>query len=129
MPGIEKNRSLHRESIMAGYINWVHLVLIAPLFVYVGMNRDQIHEYVFYVLGLLGAIVLTYHVYRAYMKLMSGQSAWINWIHIVFVAPLLLLLGYLKKDANRRYFEMLLLLGFAAFGYHGFYILRDRLIF
>ena len=114
---------------MTGYINLIHLAVIAPLFIYVGMNRDQVHDYVFYALGLIGAIVLVYHAYRAYLKLTSGQSAWVNWIHILFVAPLLLLLGYLKKDANRRYFEMLLMLGFAAFGYHGFYVVRDRLIF
>lgn len=113
---------------MTGYVNIAHIALIAPLFIYVGMYRDQVHEYVFYALGLVGAVVLAYHAYRAYMKLTSGQSAWINWIHILFVAPLLLLLGYLKKDANRRYFEMLLMLGFAAFGYHGFYLVRDYLI-
>jgi hypothetical protein len=111
------------------YINLFHIAIIAPLFLYVGLYRDQIHEYVFYALGLVGAVVLAYHSYRAYGKLMAGQSAWVNWIHILFVAPLLLLLGYLKKDANRRYFEMLLILGFAALGYHGLYAIRDRVIF
>jgi hypothetical protein len=109
-------------------INLLHTLLIAPIFIYVGMNRDQVHEYVFYALGLIGAIVLAYHSYKAYTKLISGQSAWINWIHIVLVAPLLLLLGYLKKDANRRYFEMLMMLGFAALGYHGFYLISDSII-
>ncbi len=87
---------------MTGYINYVHIALIAPLFIYIGLQRD--HEYIFYALGLIGAVVLVYHAYKAYMKLTSGQSAWINWIHILLVAPLLLLLGYLKKDASRRYF-------------------------
>ena len=114
---------------MTGYINVVHIAILAPLFIYVGLQRDQVHEYVFYALGLMGAVVLAYHAYKACMKLTAGQSAWINWIHILFVAPLLLLLGYLKKDANRRYFEMLLMLGFAALGYHGFYVIRDRVIF
>jgi hypothetical protein len=113
---------------MTGYINIFHLALVAPLFIYIGISRDQVHDYVFYALGLLGAIILVYHAYKAYLKLTSGQSAWINWIHILFVAPLLMLLGYLKKDASRRYFEMLLMLGFAALGYHGFYIVRDMII-
>ena len=114
---------------MTGSINVAHVAILAPLFIYVGLQRDQVNDYVFYALGLMGAVVLVYHAYRAYMKLTAGQSAWINWIHILFVAPLLLLLGYLKKDANRRYFEMLLMLGFAALGYHGFYVIRDRIIF
>ena len=114
---------------MTGYINLFHILAIAPLFIYVGLNRDQVHEYVFYAMGLMGAVILVFHAYKAYLKLTSGQSAWINWIHILFVAPLLLLLGYLKKDASRRYFEMLLMLGFASLGYHGFYVFRDRVIF
>lgn len=109
-------------------INVFHVLFVAPLFIYVGMNRNQVHEYIFYILGLIGAVILVYHSYKTYMKLVSGQSAWINWIHILFVAPLLLILGYLKKDANRRYFEMMLMLGFAALGYHGFYLIRDSII-
>lgn len=109
-------------------INIVHILLFAPLFIYVGLNRDQVHPYIFQALGLIGVVIIAYHSYRAYTKIMSGQSAWINWIHILLIAPLLLLLGYLKKDANRRYFEMLLLLGFAALGYHGMYVIRDMII-
>lgn len=109
-------------------INVFHILFVAPLFIYVGLQRDQVHAYIFYMLGLLGAVILAYHMYKAYTKLISGQSAWVNWIHIIFVAPLLLLLGYLKKDASRRYFEMLLMLGFAALGYHGFYALKHTII-
>jgi len=82
-----------------------HLLAVGPLFVYVGLQREN----------------------KAYLKLKDGQSAWINWIHILLVAPLLLILGYLKKDANRRYFEMMLLLGFAAIGYHGLYLIREMI--
>jgi hypothetical protein len=39
--------------------------------------------------------------------------------------PLLMILARSKKDASRRYFEMLMLLGFAAFGYHGMYLVRN----
>jgi hypothetical protein len=78
--------------------------------------------------GLLlcvGIIVLLYHLYRAFIKIKDGKSAWVNWIHIFLIAPLLLLIGYLGKDAERRYFEMMLLLGFAAIGYHGVYAIRS----
>jgi hypothetical protein len=101
------------------------MLFVGPLLIYVGMNRDNVPDAVFNLLALLGLAVLGYHSYRAYMKLKDGQSAWVNWVHIFLVAPLLLLLGYLKKDANRRYFEMALLLGFAAVGYHGLYLIRD----
>jgi len=104
-----------------------HLLFVGPLFLYVGIERENIPETLFTGLGILGLIVLFYQSYKAYLKLKDGQSAWINWIHILLVAPLLLIIGYLKKDTNRRYFEMLLLLGFAAIGYHGLYLIRDMM--
>lgn len=106
----------------------VHVLAISPLFLYVGLYREAVPEHVFNVLGLLGMIVLAYHTYRAYGKLKENKSAWINWIHIFLIAPLLMILGYLKKDADSRYFEMLLLLGFAAFGYHALYIMRESML-
>jgi hypothetical protein len=102
-----------------------HVLVIAPLFLYVGLARDTVPVHVFNLLGLIGVFVLVYHVYRAYIKIKDNKSAWINWIHIFIIAPLLILLAYLKKDASRRYFEMMLLLGFGALGYHLLYLIRE----
>jgi hypothetical protein len=102
-----------------------HILAIGPLFLYVGLQRENVPDAVFNVLGVVGLFVLFYHSYKAYLKLKDGQSAWVNWIHIILVAPLLLILAYLKKDANRRYFEMMLLLGFSAIGYHALYLIRE----
>jgi L-asparagine transporter-like permease len=114
---------------MAAHIqkNIFHVAVVAPLFLYVGFCRDKTPDWVFTLLGVLGVVILLYHSYQAYTKMHNGQSSWVNWIHILLIVPLLLLLGYLKKDANRRYFEMLLLLGFAALGYHGLYLIRETM--
>jgi hypothetical protein len=107
--------------------NLFHVFGLGPLFLYVGLFRDTVPDTIFKVLGALGFLVLGYHSFRAYMLLKDGKSAWVNWIHIFLIAPLLLLLGYLKKDASRRYFEMMLIIGFAAIGYHGLYLVRDSM--
>ena len=114
-------------SLAPAQIHLAHLALIGPLFLYVGFARDSVPDHVFNAIGVLALVVLGYHVYRAYTKLKENKSAWINWIHIFLVAPLLLILAYLKKDAHQRYFEMLLLLGFAAVGYHGSYLIRESI--
>jgi hypothetical protein len=108
--------------------NLFHMLAVGPLFLYVGLMREKVPDAVFNVLGVVGLVVLFYHTYRAYGKLKENKSAWVNWIHIFLVAPLLLLLAYMKKDANRRYFEMLLVLGFAAIGYHALYAAREYMI-
>jgi hypothetical protein len=105
-----------------------HAFLVGPGLIYTGLSPESIPDTIYTGFIVLGAFILAYHAYRAFEKLRDGKSAWINWIHIFLVAPLLMIVGYLKKDANRRYFEMLLLLGFAATGYHGLYLIRDIMV-
>lgn len=102
-----------------------HALLIGPALIYAGLMPDSLPEHAYTGLLVLGVVILAYHSYRAYYKLKDNRSAWINWIHIFLVAPLLMIVGYLKKDASRRYFEMIMMLGFAATGYHGIYLIRD----
>ena len=104
-----------------------HALIIAPFFIYVGLFREQVPDAVFYALGSLGIIIAGYHAYKAYEKIKEGKSPWVNYIHIFLVAPLLIILGLNGKTANRKYFEMLLLLGFSAFGYHTLSIIREIL--
>jgi hypothetical protein len=56
------------------------------------------------------------------MKL--GKGYWVNLIHILLVGPLLVYIGYNSEKTHRLYFELLLMLGFAAIGYHGYYLLE-----
>jgi len=105
-----------------------HAAIIGPGLFWVGFAPDTIPDAAYTGLLFLGVGMLAYHVYLAMQKLAAERSAWVNWIHIFLVAPLLILVGYLKKDAARRYFEMLMLLGFAATGYHAFYLIRDMML-
>jgi hypothetical protein len=54
------------------------------------------------------------------MKL--GKGYWVNLIHILIVGPLLVYIGYNREKTARLYFELLLMLAFAAIGYHGYYL-------
>jgi hypothetical protein len=103
----------------------VHLVVIVPFLLYVGMAREQVPESVYKVTLALGVIVLFYQSFKAYKKLADGKSPWINYIHIFLLAPLLLIIGFNGKNTNRKYFEMLLMFAFAAAGYHSLTIMRE----
>ena len=105
-----------------------HALAVGPALLYIGFNPQGVPDAAYTGLLIAGVIILAYHAYKAYVKLRDGKSAWVNWIHIFLVAPLLMIVGYLKKDASRRYFEMLLILGFAATGYHGSYLIRDIML-
>jgi len=96
-----------------------HIVLVVPLFLYIGFQRAATPEWVYNLVFGLGLVLLAYHGVKAAIKLMSHtMGAWVNLIHALILAPLLLYIGYNGKKTQRPAYEMLLMVAFAALGYH-----------
>lgn len=96
-----------------------HLIVIAPLFLFVGMRRAAVPEEVYQGLLVVGTFVLGYHLWRLSVKFRSQASGqWVNLIHAVLIAPLLIYIGANKKETPRYAYELLTMTGFAALGYH-----------
>jgi hypothetical protein len=106
-------------------IHLFHILLVGPLFLYVGIKRETIPKLMFPFLLVLGAFITLYHMYLAYNKFKQGQSAWVNYIHFLIIGPLLVYIGYQGLETSRKFFEILLLLGMAAIGYHGYYLIEQ----
>jgi hypothetical protein len=105
-------------------VHLFHILIVGGLFLYVGINRDKIYKPLFNILLFLGFVIIFYHLYKIYVYLNAGKSIYINLIHIFIVAPLLIYIGYTGVKTSRKYFEMLLMLGFAAIGYHLYYLFQ-----
>ncbi len=103
------------------FVHWFHVLIIGSLFLYVGIHRTSIPKLMFPILLGLGVVVILYHLYKVYDKMQEGKGYWVNLIHIILVGPLLVYIGYHGVKTTRLYFELLLMLGFAAIGYHGYY--------
>jgi uncharacterized membrane protein len=104
-------------------IHLLHILLVGPLFLYVGIKSTTIPSIMFPFLLGLGLFIMVYHCYLAYKKYTQGTSAWVNYIHIFIIGPLLVYIGYHKEETSRKYFELLIMLGMAAIGYHGYYLI------
>ena len=104
------------------YVHLFHILIVGSLFLYVGINRTSIPTIMYPILLGLGVIIIFYHSYKAYNYMKLGKSYWVNLIHILLVGPLLVYIGYNREKTARLYFELLLMLGFAAIGYHGYYL-------
>jgi ABC-type uncharacterized transport system YnjBCD permease subunit len=104
----------------------IHLLFVVPLFLYVGFKRAETPHWLYLALLTIGSIVLIYHGFKLIIRLKnrSGYS-WVNAIHVLLVAPLLIYIGYNKKDTPRSSYELLLMAGFAAAGYHLFSLVKQ----
>ena len=110
---------MNSESI----VHLFHVLIIGSLFLYVGIERTNIPTFMFPLLLGLGVIVILYHIFKVYTYMKLGKGYWVNLIHILLVGPVLVYIGYNGEKTARLYFELLLMLGFAAIGYHGYYML------
>ena len=101
-----------------------HVLVAAPFLIYLGIQGTKVPEWIYGLLALLVVGMVGYHGFRAFQKLAEGRSAWVNWIHLFVIVPLLGWIVAQKKDTPRRAFEMVLMLGFAGLGYHGYHLLQ-----
>jgi len=105
------------------YVHLFHVFFVGTLFLYVGFKRDKNPSWIFPFLKYLGIFVILFHSYKAYTNIIQNKSPWVNYLHIFLVGPLLIKIGYDGDKTSRKYFELLLMAGFAAIGYHGYYLL------
>jgi len=106
-------------------VHLFHVLIVGGLFMYVGIQRTDIPNALFPILFWLGVIIIFYHIFKVYKYITQGKGYWVNLIHILLVGPLLIYIGYNRDKTARLYFELLLMLGFAAIGYHGYYLLTS----
>jgi hypothetical protein len=102
-----------------------HLIIIVPFLLFIGFKRADTPHWVYMSVFATGIIILLYHSFRLFTRLRANSSnAWINAIHVLLVAPLLIYIGYHKKETPRSAYELLLLLAFGAGGYHLFSLVK-----
>ena len=104
-------------------VHLFHILIVGSLFLYVGIYKTTIPKMMFPILLGLGIVIILYHMYKAYNNMQHKKGYWANLIHIILVGPLLIYIGYHDAKTARLYFELLLMLGFAAIGYHGYYMI------
>jgi hypothetical protein len=97
----------------------LHVIFVAPFLLWIGFSRAATPDWAYKALFGLGLLVLGFHIFKAVIRGFAASPAfWVHVIHVLFVAPLLLWIGYYEKKTERPAYDMLLILAFGAFGFH-----------
>lgn len=107
------------------FVHLFHILFVTSLFLYVGTQRTNIPKFFYPFLLGVAVVIFLYHGYKTYIKLSSHMNPWVNLIHMLIIAPTLFVIGINKEQTPRFYFEILLMLGFASLGYHGYYMMTE----
>lgn len=102
-----------------------HLLIIAPLFLFVGFQRAATPRWLYTVLLSLGILIGVYHGWRGLVRWQARSArTWVNLFHVLAVAPLLTYIGYLGEGTPRAAYELLMILTWGLVGYHVFNLVR-----
>lgn len=107
------------------FVHIFHIIVVGGLFLYVGITRESNPKHMYPFLLGLGIFIIFYHLFKVYNYLNQGKTTWVNIIHILFIGPLLVYIGYNRENISRKYYELLLMFGFASIGYHGYYAVKS----
>lgn len=108
------------------YIHLIHLVVIGSFLLYVGIVKTNMPSFMYTVLFITSILIVIAHGYLAISLYNKPKSyLWVNLFHIFIVAPVLLMIGLNGVKTPRYYFQLILMLGFAAIGYHGYYLVKE----
>ena len=100
-------------------LNLFHILLVSPFLLWIGIARGNIPNEVFQGLLILGGFLILYHGFKAYTRwIQNSENLWINLLHVFYIGPLLIYIGYHKKETPRSSYEILLFLSFGGLGYH-----------
>jgi hypothetical protein len=103
-----------------------HIFFVVPFFLYIGLQRSAAPTEIFTTLLVLGIVITLYHGYKAYVRIVnSSPYAYINLIHALLIGPLLIVIGLKGKNTETPYYELLLMLTFAAGGYHLYSLIQQ----
>jgi len=102
-------------------VHLAHILVFSTFLWYIGIMKEKMPKFMYPIILSLGLLVVVYHIYKSLFK----KDAWINYVHIFIVGPLLIYIGLYKEDTPRKAFEISLMLGFASFGYHGYYLINS----
>jgi hypothetical protein len=95
------------------------MLIIGSLFLYVGMLKNKNPSFMYPLLIVLGIFLI---LYQGSNILFHGKYLWVSYFHLIIVAPLLIYIGIWNKNTPYYFYQFLIMLAFAAIGYHSYYL-------
>jgi len=89
----------------------LHIFVITFIFLYVGFSRQNTPIWFYWLLLIIGIIIIFYHSYRLVTHGLK-DSFW-NYFHIFVLGPLLILTFFWKKNTPRVVYDIYIGLGAA----------------
>ena len=130
--------SANQESSYKKSVAWFHIIIVAPILLYIGAKKDKVDKRFWIVVLTLGLMGLLYHGLRLkYPREVSSNPEeqkketdylrGIYALHLITIIPLLLYIGIRKHNTNAYLYGIAFIAGLYSLIIHGYYYLYPRL--
>ena len=102
-------------------ISLFHIFIVAPLLIYVGIQKYLSHTF-YQFLYYLGIGIVLLHLFKSIKKL--PRIAYMNYLHVLLFGPLLIYIGYYERNTPLFVYDIIEFLGVLAIFYHGIKIIK-----
>jgi hypothetical protein len=99
-------------------LHLLHILILGPFLLYIGLG----YPIAGWIVAAVGCVVILYQGYKVIAHYLAKEAVWVNLFHAVVVGPALLGYGLTEERVGR---ELIFMLGFAAIGYHGYYLAQS----
>ena len=96
-------------------------ILAGLLLLYISIQRN-VHVVFYYIVLLIAIVALIYHGYKFITTLY-----FLYLFHLIFIIPILLIVGILQYKTPEYIFDTLLFIAFGVIGFHGYKLVKDQL--
>jgi hypothetical protein len=98
------------------YVAFIHIFLVAPLFIYVGLMKPQ-YNWIYYLILAFGVGIFLNFGRKIASQNWTQRTVWYL-VHALLFGALLLYVGWRGKETPDVAFSLLLAVGLAALTYH-----------
>jgi hypothetical protein len=97
-------------------VNAIHIFLIGPLLIYIGLMKP-INELYYNILLGIGIVVIIKFIYQLIVSKVGQRTVWYL-LHIMLFSVLSIYVGLNKINTPHIGYSLVLATGISAFGYH-----------
>lgn len=101
----------------------LHLLhVIVGLFLLFVSIKQKVHVSLYYIILVIALYALAHHAYKFIITLKI-----LYLFHLIFIIPILLIVGILQNKTPEYIFDILLFIAFGVIGFHGYKLIKDEL--
>ena len=105
-------------------VNLMHILLVGPLLLYIGQNKQNTNKIAYY---YLGAISLMIPFVIRFPSIKLSYTNIVHLLHLILFLPVFWWISYKQDNISSNIYDLLIVLGISAIAAHSYYYYKNTI--